>query len=353
VQSTRASSYLFPIRRRGKALRAMSSLENGHESEFSSTSHHEPDIQDALACLQLPHMPESFHKETSDSSKTPLLTQHSLPTITILVCADIDLKSSSALAEYTLQQKNRVFDANAIDMIIAAGPCTRGDSDLTCYSQGTNDNYHSSQQQRIPWKARRRLLHNSTNKSQPDYDGTNSSGNDDEEMVATDYRNILAMSPFFRTREESAGLEGLITASLSQLESIVCRVVYCPGWHDPLTVLQNQSSSSTQRFPKRLTPNSRNIHQQWMPLAPGIGCAGLFYMDGTDALVAEDDKRTSDQRAPNDDDSDASEEQDSLTILLEQVKKLQWYVPCRKRFAFRGFSPDACSHLSFHRNNNV
>jgi hypothetical protein len=326
----------------------MSSLENGHVSKSSTTRHHEPDIQAALACLQLPHMPGSFLREASDSSKIPQLTQHSVPTITILVCADIDLKSSSALAEYTLQQQNRVFDANAIDMIIAAGPCTRGDSDLTYYSQGTNDSYHSpQQQQRIPWKARRRLLQTSTNKIQADYDGTNSSGNDDDEVVAaTDYRNILAMSPFFRTREESAGLEGLLTASISQLESIVCRVVYCPGWHDPLTVLQNQSSSSSvqQRFPKRLTPNSRNIHQQWMPLAPGLGCAGLFYLDGTDALVVEDDKRTNDQRAPNDDDSDASEEQDSLTILLEQVKKLQWYVQCRERLAFSRDSAVTLAH---------
>ena len=28
---------------------------------------------------------------------------------------------------------------------------------------------------------------------------------------------------------------------------------------------------------RRLTPNSRNVHQQWLPLAPGLGCGGLLY----------------------------------------------------------------------------
>ena len=60
-----------------------------------------------------------------------------------------------------------------------------------------------------------------------------------------------------------------MTAALSQLESIVCRVLYIPGDTDPIF----------HKMKRRLTPNSRNLHNQWMPLCPGLGCAGLLHLD--------------------------------------------------------------------------
>jgi hypothetical protein len=51
--------------------------------------------------------------------------------------------------------------------------------------------------------------------------------------------------------------QGLATATLVQLESIVCRVLY------------------TASLPAALTPQSRNLHLSWISLAPGLGCAGL------------------------------------------------------------------------------
>jgi hypothetical protein len=282
----------------------------GDEAFASVGLNNERDIQEALACLQLPHMPSALHECDRNGLKSPQKQKHQqhrdihqqLPSLTIMVCADIDLKSTSALAEYTLQQMNRVFDANKIDFIIAVGPCTQ-DSDLQHYCQGGKH--------RTNMKTRRRMMQHQQSRQRQQQQ---------QQQHTPQYTDGNAMGPFFRSREESAALEGLVTGSLSQLENIVCRVVYCPGWTDPLTVLQPRCGV------KRLTPNSRNVHQQWLPLAPGLGCAGLFYLDGTDKLVA-DYHDSCYHDGHKDDDSDASEEQDSMAILSEQLKKLQqWYV---------------------------
>jgi hypothetical protein len=62
--------------------------------------------------------------------------------------------------------------------------------------------------------------------------------------------------------------EGLVTGCLSQLESIVCRVAWLPSPKiDPSTLRGKEE--------KRLTPNSRNIHRQYLPLAPGLSICGV------------------------------------------------------------------------------
>ena len=66
----------------------------------------EDDLRRRMAGLQLPHMPEFL---SAPPSKPEAAT---LPTIRVLVVADLDLPSAAGLAEYTLQQRNRVFDAN-------------------------------------------------------------------------------------------------------------------------------------------------------------------------------------------------------------------------------------------------
>lgn len=193
-------------------------------------------IQQALAGLQLPHMPR-----TPFQPESPGDTSLSSPSIRILLVSDVDLPSASALAEYTLLQKNQIFDASRIDLCIACGPFCR-DEDLLPYAKG---------KQRTQLKE---TLEENNNIQQPGG------------------RPPWSSSVFFRSPEETAAMEGLVTAAISQLESIVCRVVFCPGSTDPMT-------TSTSPEDLRLTPNSRNVHRQWLPLAPGLGCAGLLFLD--------------------------------------------------------------------------
>jgi len=140
--------------------------------------------------------------------------------IRIVAVADLDLPSASALAEYALTDSR--ISGGQVDVIIACGPFCR-DEDLAQYM------------------TRRR--------PQP--------------MIRR------------RTPELTAALEGLMTGALSQLESIVCRVCFCPaGPQDPETTLV----LGEKEGPLRLTPNSRNIHGEWLQLAPALGCGGLSVM---------------------------------------------------------------------------
>ena len=225
-------------------------------------------FQQALAGLQLPHMPPApFHPDQPDQ---PSPTS---PTIRILLVSDIDLPSASALAEYTLLQNNRVFDASRIDLCIACGPFCR-DEDLLPYLRG---------------KQRKRLQ--DLLEEERKHSGDNTQRNNGESRASS------WSSVFFRSREETAALEGLVTAAISQLESIVCRVVFCPGNTDPLT---STSSSEDLRF----TPNSRNIHRQWLPLVPGLGIAGLLFLDAPNGVLQMRAPRGRQLNQPLDYDSD-------------------------------------------------
>lgn len=206
------------------------------------------DIQHAFEALHLPHIPA-----TDDNSSAPVLR--------ILVVADLDLPSASALAEYSLQKNNLELDASMVDLCIACGSFAR-DEDLYPYLRGKNARGSLHSQQEI--------------------------------------RKDPAANPFFYSREETAALEGLMTAALSQLESIVCRVVYCPGAQDPVTTLFSDRS-------RRLTPNSRNLHQQWLPLAPGIGCAALLYLDSAEVAVKNESSSRPNRGRFDSDQDDASE----------------------------------------------
>lgn len=257
---------------------------SGSSSSNGTSDDHTRSIQRALASLQLPHMPldSDLGEEDADGSTLPIQT------FRILVVADVDLSSTSALAEYTLQQKNQVFDASRIDLCIACGPFCR-DQDLLPYLRGKQ-------------KAARQNLHASQSKS-----------------------SETANTPFFRSQEETVALEGLMTAALSQLESIVCRVVYCPGSSDPLTTLLSA---------KRLTPNSRNVHRQWLPMVPGLGCAALFYLDAPQILMPKKSSSKGDggdggggqsYEDQDEDPQDTSEndEEDTMALLTEQLIGIQ------------------------------
>ena len=279
-------------------------------------------VQRALRSLHLPLRPsptEQIHRP--DSSHPSSLSVTQFPSITVLVCADFDLKSSAALAEYALQQQNEMFDANSIDLIIAAGPGA-GDSEMLKYYQGNNRlNHIKNRNAKLVSRYRRSTSENNLDPCYP----KNSSVDSEQEFAST--------TPFFRSREESAALEGLMTASLSQLESIVCRVVYCPGWNDPISLLQQQPNN------KRLTSHSRNVNQHYLPLAPGLGCAGLFYLDHSEHIIDHYRRNQSDVDSiqdcdnnnlhlHNDEDSDTSEQEDGYALLSDQLKKFQQlYVP--------------------------
>lgn len=229
----------------------------------------EEDLRRRMAGLQLPHMPENLSTSPEDKGNSP-----SLPTIRVLVVADLDLPSAAGLAEYTLQQRNQVFDASRIDLCIACGPFSR-DEDLRAYQS-----------------RRQRKKNNKT----------------------------VQQSPFVRSREETAALEGLVTAALSQLENIVCRVVFCPGSTDPIsTILPGEDG----REKLRLTPNARNIHQQWLPLAPSLGCAGLLYLESPEKVVPKEKKEDL-QSFSSDDDSEKEDDEETVEdILSEQIVGMQ------------------------------
>lgn len=254
----------------------------------------------AVAQLQLPHMPEPFPEKMKEAIQALQQQQTSqrppLATLKFLLVADVDLASSAALAEYLVRndadqraekQQNGApppVDSTSLDLCVVCGSIVR-DSDLEPYQ--TMASRHRTAQ-------RRRKLHTNAEQPPPPH-------------------------PFLRPPEQTAALKGLVTAALSQLESIVCRVVYVPGASDPLDVI---TSSQKER---RLTPNSRNIHQQWLPLAPALGCTGMCYLGGLESLLASASKQsppTSPRRRYSDttnvDDTTATEQ-----TLSNEVDRLQ------------------------------
>ena len=175
----------------------------------------------------------------------------------LLVVADMDLPSASMLAEAALLELPK--GGTLVDGILACGPFVTPES-LSPYLQQQQQQHH-------------------------DDDG------DDESPTGTN------LSP-----ELTFALEGLVTGCLSQLESISCRVAWVPSidrdpsslwshqqqhYHhkkDNNTVFANGHSSlrrslnepfDDHKGEKRLTPNSRNIDRQSLPLAPGLSCCGL------------------------------------------------------------------------------
>lgn len=259
------------------------------------TSSFESEIQKAFANLQLPH-------NTVDPSVNP----SGLPTLRVLVVADVDLNAASALAEYTIQQKNKVFDASRIDLIIACGSFCR-DDDLRPYLVG-------KQRQ----EARRR------SQQQQKQSQTNSSLKS-------------SSTPFFRSREDTAALEGLFTAALSQLESIVCRVVYCPGATDPLTTIVSDR-------PNRLTPNSRNVHQQWMPIAPGLGCAALLYFEAPERVLNSHPVLRNLAKSKNYEDDNGEDWTENETEIDEMAYLAQRLVGVQERYVLYCIWRNQCRH---------
>ena len=136
----------------------------------------------------------------------------------IMCISDVDLRSISNLSEWCLKNEDEI---GAVDFIICVG-------NLTPTMEGDNEN---------------------------------NDGN--------------SLSP-----EEAAAKEGTITSMLSQLENIVCRVVFVPGEGDPkslrtMSTLRVQGGGLPKKYDHlRLTPNARNIHKLSLPLSFNLGCCG-------------------------------------------------------------------------------
>lgn len=226
---------------------------------------------------------------TSSSTSRATAASSTLPTITLLVVADVDLRSASQLSEYALQ--NRI-DA---DLCVACGPFCR-DDDLAPYRRGGGS--ISSGSCASTSERRRRTAAEAATKLLLSEAG----GEQEKDSFVDSLVMMSSASPLFRTREHTSALEGILTATLSQLENIVCRVVYCPGSTDPITVgycwnhhpkplsATSPSAAPSQppppsrpsaslAWPRRLTPNSRNVNRQWLPIAPGLGAAALLHLD--------------------------------------------------------------------------
>ena len=285
------------------------------------------EVLQALANLQLPHMPPKLSLDKDGGGKDSSSSFH-LPSIRILVVADVDLSSTAALAEYFLQQQQQgndaargSLDSSRIDLCIACGPFGR-DQDARTYVTGRHMqrrlqlNQQHQQQQYSNEKANQAA--GNTGRVTK---GTGAHSHSSSSVPGRPSRQLE--TSFSRTKEETAGLEGLMTAALSQLESIVCRVVYCPGFSDPITSMvaapHHHHNSLTNH--QRLTPNSRNIHKQWLPLAPALGCAGLVYLDSTHVVVGNKAHRKSRRRKFSDssDDDGARWTEDEVELLTEQL----------------------------------
>jgi hypothetical protein len=139
--------------------------------------------------------------------------------------------------------------------------------------------------------------------------------------------------------------QSIIEISLIMPSQIVCRVVYCPGFSDPLSIMVPRTLTGMydELSYKRLTPNSRNIHQQWLPLAPGLGCAGLFYFDTTnESLIQAENTRISElsgnssrhdhiihnhedvvDNEDDEEDDDDSRQKTSTKFVMEQIASMQ------------------------------
>ena len=356
-----------------------------------------------LTSLQLPHMPNMSMDAMDQLMENVNNGRVEPPTLRILVVADIDLASASALAESALAaseqeqgdssggaHSNGIRDSNnsinfgsggerrnsagggrrgddkpenllnRVDLCIACGPFCR-EEDLRQYYQGRQRRRHFQRTSAYasPASLGGAYAHNQSRAARSSMyppsgfghggaarNSYNNSASHNHYSNQQHHHSHPAANhihhqqhPFRRTREETAALEGLMTAALSQLESIVCRVVFVPGRSDPVSTITSSSSgsnnnhnSSSSMFngtnpassgnnsnsyynqlfytkERRLTPNSRNIHRHWMPLSPGLGCGGLLYMDWQKL-----------QQPPplEDDDDDDDDDSSSRSSILEE-----------------------------------
>lgn len=230
------------------------------------------------------------------SLQLPQQRYREIPTLRILVVANVDLQAASNLAEAALGEVDNPL--RHVDLCIACGPFCRPD-ELNRYYQGRQLQLRSSRYHHHPYDQQQQHQHqhqqhqfNAPLMSPPPLITSPFK----QQQQQQDQHNNNSKRKAKKSREEIAALEGLMTAALSQLESIVCRVSYVPGTIDP--IIQNDK--------RRLTPNSRNLHNHWMPVGPGLGCAGWLHMDWEKHKQEQAHLEDND----NDDDDDEADDYD-------------------------------------------
>jgi hypothetical protein len=288
---------------------------NLHEEFVINHPNHIPNFDDPL-----------FPATTTPNDNTTAL-EFRLPSggrhLCLLVVADLDLRSAAALAESALSW-DRESPHGTVDGIIACGPLTNRNVLIHEYlrpqeiSIAGSPKYHSKKnspktmplekviskmttlshryvEDSIPyddcdyWESLFEQENNDADHyrlSSPPYDTYHDDDDDDE------------ISNSAMPLELQFALEGLVTGCLSQLESIVCRVLWLPcrmtdpptSWQEQMTVLKHDNSDvddvdgdndhyntnySHGPSEPRWTPNSRNLHRRILPLAPGLYGCGL------------------------------------------------------------------------------
>lgn len=181
---------------------------------------------------------KTIHQSITTSSTSKTMADGSPTHVRILVVSDVDIRSAARLAEFAIHDPDFSNSLTAdqrdpyagVDLCIACGPF------------GHND--HPS------------------------------------EVLA----NTTSETPRVRTREEEAASEGFMTCALSQLENIVCRLLYvpCQGKDPRSTCLDNGDDHHM-----RLTPNSRNVHNRMLKILKGIDVIGISTKSGDDDQILE------------------------------------------------------------------
>jgi hypothetical protein len=167
-----------------------------------------------------------------------------------------------------------------------------------------------------------------TNKCDDNYGGATKAGDDNDDNYddhcdsgqslrdpPTTTCNRYRISP-----EERAARRGLITAAISQLESIVCRVAYVlkEDSDDDDDDDEDQSFDSCYVH-RRLTSNSLDIRNRWLPLLGGLGVAGLV----GDPKGPPTERSSTSFPASADSDYDSDSNDDSPSVFPSEREGLQ------------------------------
>jgi hypothetical protein len=119
-----------------------------------------------------------------------------------------------------------------------------------------------------------------------------------------------------QTLEQTSSNIGTLTTIISQLENIVCRIIYIPSSTTPTPLLKPSKTHNTM---PRLTPNSLNMSNRFIKMSYKLGIVGYTetlnvhnaYTDGIDGIDGIDDV-----------DSDDDDALDNDVVMMNDVRAL-------------------------------
>ena len=192
----------------------------------------------------------------------------------LLVLSDVSLPSASKLAEYFLFNSEKF---KAVDLIVVAG-------NVNC--QGGGD-----------WG---------------EVGGVNSFGE-------SDLSGGGGCDDAHGVRQRKASDIGVMSGILSQLETIVCRVLYVPGERDPVEVSVNNGEKDCMR----LTPNSRNASGLYFKVCRDLGVIGYEERRRLNASSGKVGGASRQRRGGNYEAGDVWGSFDEL-LKLEEKERIEW-----------------------------